>query len=51
MPVLVAGALRAEEAIEYMGRKSQIKSIVFGASSRGHIQETKRLIDKYVVVN
>jgi hypothetical protein len=51
MSVLASGALRAEEAIEYIGRQPQIKSVVFGASSPGHIQETKRLIDKYMAEN
>ncbi len=45
MQVLAAGALRPQEAIEYLGRFPKIESVLFGASSKGHIQETKELID------
>ena len=44
MQVLAAGALKPEEAIEYVCRFAKIESILFGASSRGHIQQTKELI-------
>jgi hypothetical protein len=47
MQVLAAGALKPEEAIEYVCRFPKIESILFGASSRNHIQQTKELIDKY----
>lgn len=47
MQVLAAGALKPEEAIEYVCRFSRIESILFGASSHSHIEHTKRLIDKY----
>ena len=46
MQVLAAGALRPKEAIEYLGRFPKIESVLFGASSRNHIQETKELIEK-----
>jgi len=46
MQVLAAGALNPKEAIEYLGRFPKIESILFGASSRSHIQETKELIEK-----
>ena len=45
MQVLAAGALRPKEAIEYLGKFPRIESVVFGASSKGHIQETKELIE------
>jgi len=45
MQVLAAGALRPKEAIEYLGRFHRIESVLFGASSKNHIQETKELID------
>ena len=48
MQVLAAGALRPKEAIEYLGNFSRIESVLFGASSRAHIQETKDLIEKYL---
>jgi len=41
MQVLAAGALRPKEAIEYLGKFPQIESVLFGASSKGHIEETK----------
>ncbi len=47
MQVLAPSALKPEEAIEYVCRFSRIESILFGASSRNHIQQTKDLIDKY----
>jgi hypothetical protein len=46
MQVLAAGALKPEEAIEYVCRFPKIESVLFGASSKGHIQQTKELIDR-----
>ncbi|MBC7748323.1 MAG: hypothetical protein H7Z76_07070 [Methylotenera sp.] len=46
MQVLAAGALRPKEAIEYLGKFPKIESVLFGASSKGHIQETKCLIEE-----
>lgn len=48
MQVLAAGALKPQEAIEYIGRFKKIESVLFGASSKGHIQQTKELIDKFL---
>ena len=48
MQVLAAGALRPKEAIEYLGQFPKIESVLFGASSKNHIQETKELIEKYL---
>ncbi len=48
MQVLAAGALRPKEAVEYLGNFPRIESVLFGASSRGHIRETKELIEKYL---
>lgn len=45
MSVLASGAIPPREAIEYVCRQPQIQSIVFGASSRANIQQTKSLID------
>ena len=47
MQVLAAGALRPKEAIEYLSQFPKIESILFGASSKNHIQETKDLILTY----
>jgi hypothetical protein len=48
MQVLAAGALRPKEAIDYLGKFSKIESVLFGASSKSHIQETKELIEHYL---
>jgi hypothetical protein len=48
MQVLAAGALKPKEAIEYLGNFPKIESVLFGASSKSHIQETKELIDRYL---
>jgi len=49
MQVLAAGALRPKEAIEYLCRFPKIESVLFGASSKIHIQETKELIENSMV--
>lgn len=46
MSVLASGAIAPREAIEYVCRQPRIESIVFGASSRGNIRQTKTLIDE-----
>lgn len=48
MQVLAAGALRPKDAIEYLGQFDKIESVLFGASSKSHIQETKELIEEYI---
>ena len=48
MQVLAAGALQPKEAIEYLSQFPQIESVLFGASSKGHIQETKELIEHHL---
>ena len=45
MQVLAAGALRPKDAIEYLGQFPRIESVLFGASSKSHITETKELIE------
>jgi hypothetical protein len=47
MSILASGAINAEEAVEYVCRMPVIRSIVFGASSRSHIEQTKQLIERY----
>jgi hypothetical protein len=44
MSVFASGAISAEEAIDYVCALPNIRAIVFGASSRSHIEETRRLI-------
>jgi hypothetical protein len=46
MSVLASGALQPREAVEYVAKQKQIESIVFGASSRANIRQTKQMIDE-----
>jgi hypothetical protein len=46
MSVFASGALHPHEALQYICDRPQIKSIVFGASSRRNIVQTKQLIDR-----
>lgn len=46
MSVLASGAIPPREAIEYVCGLPQVESIVFGASSRANIIQTKTLIDQ-----
>ena len=45
MSILASGAVKPEEAVAYINSLPEIKSVVFGASSRSHIQHTKELIE------
>lgn len=44
MSVLASGAIPVAEAIEYICKQPKIESIVFGASSRSNIKQTRQLI-------
>ena len=46
MSVFASGALPPQEALEYVCRHRQIEAIVFGASSRRNIAQTKQLIER-----
>jgi hypothetical protein len=46
MSVFASGALPAQEALEFVCQYPQIESIVFGASSRRNIAQTKQLIER-----
>jgi hypothetical protein len=46
MSVFASGALAPQEALEYVCRFPNIQSILFGASSRRNIAQTKQLIDR-----
>ena len=50
MSILASGAVEPREAVEYVASNKNINSIVFGASSKNHIQETKELIDQFTKV-
>lgn len=47
MQVLAAGALKPREAFEYVCRQKNIESILFGASSRSHIEQSRDIIYEY----
>jgi hypothetical protein len=44
MSTLASGAIPAKEAYEFINRQN-IQSVVFGASGKGNIEETVKLID------
>jgi hypothetical protein len=46
MSVFASGALPVRQALEYVCKFPQIRSIVFGASSRSHIAQTRLLIEQ-----
>lgn len=45
MSILASGAVQPKEAVDYINSQPEIQSVVFGASSRQHIQQTKALIE------
>jgi hypothetical protein len=47
MSIFASGAVRPDTAINYVCQRLKIKTIVFGASSKNHIFETKQLIEKH----
>lgn len=47
MSVFASGAIPSNEAIQWICEQPQIASIVFGASSRGNIRNTRELVDRY----
>ncbi|MCA0932642.1 hypothetical protein LCM02_09280 [Lutimonas saemankumensis] len=48
MQVLAAGAIKPKPAIEYLSQFKKIESVLFGASSKGNIIETKSLIENLI---
>jgi hypothetical protein len=46
MSVFASGALTPREALDYVCQQPNIRSIVFGASSRANIRHTRQLIDE-----
>ncbi len=49
MCILASGAIPPKEAVEYVVNQKKIRSIVFGASSKAHIVQTKELIEQYSI--
>jgi hypothetical protein len=47
MQVLAAGALKPTEAFEYVSRLKGVESILFGASSKSHIDESVKMIKEF----
>jgi hypothetical protein len=47
MSVFASGAIPAAEAIEWVCSQSNVQSIVFGASSRANIRNTKELVGEH----
>lgn len=47
MSVFASGAIPPKEAIEWVCQQPNIEAIVFGASSRGNIRNTKELVDRH----
>ena len=45
MSVFASGAIRPQAAVEYVCGLPNIRSVVFGASSRSHIEQTRDLIN------
>lgn len=45
MQCLAAGALKPQEALEYVCQFKKIESVLFGASSRAHIQQNRDLVE------
>lgn len=50
MSVFASGALEPEDAIRWVCSQPNIESIVFGASSRRNIRNTRELVDKYTAL-
>src|SRR4028118_220270 len=46
MSILASGAIPPREAVEYVCGQPRIESMVFGASGRANIRQTKSLIDE-----
>ena len=49
MSVFASGAIPPKEALEYVCSLKNIESIVFGASSRANIKQTKELIERFTI--
>ena len=48
MSIMASGVIPPEEAVEYIGSLPNIEAVVFGASSKAHIRQTKRLVDLHL---
>lgn len=48
MQSLAAGAIPPAEAMEYVCKLPNIESVLFGASTKSHIKQTKELIEQFI---
>ncbi len=48
MSIFASGAISPQEAIEYVGGLKGLHSVVFGASSKNNIAQSKQLLDRYL---
>ena len=48
MSILASGAVNPDEAVDFVCRKLNVHSVVFGASRKQHILETRQTIAKYL---
>ncbi len=46
MQILAAGAIKPNDAIDYICKQKNIKSILFGASTKNHIKQTVEVINQ-----
>lgn len=46
MSILASGAVPPREAVEYIGKQKGVQSVLFGASTPQHIEETSNMIRK-----
>lgn len=46
MSIMAAGAISPKEALEYVTKLPNLNSLLFGASSRSHIIQTKKLVEE-----
>jgi hypothetical protein len=51
MSVFASGAVPAREAIEWVCKQPNIQAIVFGASSKTNIRNTKSLVEEFWRIN
>lgn len=51
MSILASGAVSPQEAVDYVVGQGNIRAVVFGASSRGHIVQTKEMLEQAWAVN
>ncbi|MFC1785506.1 hypothetical protein ACFL0J_07770 [Candidatus Neomarinimicrobiota bacterium] len=48
MSIFASGAIKPEKAVDYLNKTKGVNSVLFGASTREHIYETKKLLDDYL---